>query len=80
MRAQYFWNITEEGVEAARQMVFLVEKGHDAVFSSSYPSTREAITSKLEGEAEKQLAKERLDKARGGSSRGEKTGAEGARE
>lgn len=36
MRAQYFRYITDRGVEAARQMDFLVEQGHDAVFSDSY--------------------------------------------
>ena len=44
MRAQYFRDITEQGVEAARQMSFLVEQGHDAVFSQSYRSAREALT------------------------------------
>lgn len=36
MPAQYFTNITEQGIEIARQMSFLVEQGHDAVFSKSY--------------------------------------------
>ena len=48
MRAQYFRDITEQGVEMARQMPFMVEQGHDAVFSESYRSAREALTSKLE--------------------------------
>ena len=65
MRAQYFRDITEQGVEAARQMSFLVEQGHDAVFSQSYRSAREALTSKLENEAAKMLAKARLEKAGG---------------
>ena len=47
MRAQYFREITEQGVEAARQMSFLVEQGHDAVFSESYRSAREELTNKL---------------------------------
>lgn len=65
MRAQYFRDITEQGVEIARQMAFLVEQGHDAVFSESYRSARDALTSKMEVEAAKQLAKARLEKARG---------------
>lgn len=63
MRAQYFHDITEHGIEEARQMAFLVEQGHDAVHSSSYRSAREALTTKLEVEAAKQLAKARLEKA-----------------
>lgn len=70
MRAQYFREITEQGVEAARQMSFLVEQGHDAVFSESYRSARQALTSKLEIEAAKMLAKARLAKATGGKSTG----------
>ena len=41
MRAQYFRDITEHGVVAAGKMSFLVEQGHDAVFSQSYRSARE---------------------------------------
>jgi hypothetical protein len=36
MRAQYFLDIVGHGVEAARQMSFPVEQGHDAVHSSSH--------------------------------------------
>lgn len=63
MRAQYFRDITEQGMETARQMSFLVEQGHDAVFSESYRSAREALASKMEVEAAKQLAKARIDRA-----------------
>ena len=48
MRAQYFRDITDQGVETARQMSFLVEQGHDAVFSESHRSAREALTTKIE--------------------------------
>lgn len=46
-------------------MSFLVKQGHDAVFSKSFRSAREALTSKLETEASKQLAKSELERARG---------------
>ena len=62
MRAQYFRDITENGIEEARQMAFLVEQGSDAVHSGVYKSVREALTGKLESEAAKQLAKARLDR------------------
>lgn len=75
MRAQYFRDITEQGIEEARQMSFLVEQGHDAVFSESHRSARQALTSKLEVEAAKALAKRRLERARGGS---KKDGVDGA--
>lgn len=64
MRAQYFRDITDQGVEIARQMSFLVEQGHDAVFSESYRTARDALNSKIEIEAAKQLAKTRLERAR----------------
>lgn len=72
MRAQYFRDITEQGVEAERQMAFLVEHGHDSVFSESYRTGREALTTKLvvEVEAAKRSAKERLERAREGNSKG----------
>lgn len=66
MRAQYFRDITEHGIEMARQMSFLVEQGHDAVFSESYRSARKALTSKMEIEAAKMLAKARLERISGG--------------
>ena len=70
MRAQYFRDFTEQGVETARQMSFRVEQGYDAVFSESYRAAREALTSKLDIEAAKQLAKARLERARGRSQTG----------
>ena len=70
MGAQYFREITEQRVEAARQMSFLVEQGHDAVFSQSYRSAREALTNKLEDGASKMLAKARLAKATGNKNTG----------
>lgn len=33
MRAQYFRDITEQGMDTARKMFFLIEQGHEAVFS-----------------------------------------------
>ena len=48
MRAQYFHDVCENGVEEARQMAFLVEQGSDAVHSNTYKTAREALTSKLE--------------------------------
>ena len=65
MRAQYFREITEQGVEAARQMSFLVKQRHVAVFSESYRTPREALTTKLETEAAKMLAKAHLERATG---------------
>ena len=65
MRAQYFRDITEQGVETARQMSFLVEQGHDAVFAESHRSAREAITTKIEIEMAKQIAKARVERAAG---------------
>ena len=63
MRAQYFRDLTEQRVEIARQLSFLVEQGHDAVFSESYRSARTALTAKMETEAAKMLAKARRERA-----------------
>lgn len=63
MRAQYFRDITDHGIEGTRQMEFLVEQGHVAVHSESYRTAREALTSKLEIEAAKPLAKSPLERA-----------------
>lgn len=60
MRVQYFRNAMEQGVEAGRQMAFLVEQGHDAVFVKSHRSARETLTTKREVEAARQMAKLRL--------------------
>lgn len=62
MRAQYFRDVVGHGLGEARQMAFLVEQGHDAVHSSSYRTTRENLTGRLETEAAKQLEKLRLEK------------------
>ena len=40
MRGQYFADVVQYGVEAARQMAFLVEQSHDAVHSLSHRSVR----------------------------------------
>lgn len=63
MRAQYFRDLVHQGVDIARQMSILVEQGQDAVFSESHRAAREALTSKMEVEAAKQLAKARLSRA-----------------
>lgn len=65
MRAQYITDIKEQGVVLARQMAFLVEQGHDAVFSESYHSVIEALTVKMEFEAAKGLSNAHLEKTRG---------------
>lgn len=54
-------------------MSFLVEQGHNAVFSESYRSARAALMSKMETEAAKQMAKsgiERSSTVRGGGPSG----------
>ena len=56
-------NLVLDSVLNTRQVAQLVEQGHDAVHSSSFRSAQEALTSKLEFEAAKQLAKSRLEKA-----------------
>lgn len=76
MRAQYFRDITEQGVEMARQMAFLVEQGNDAVFSEAYRTARDTLTTKMEVEAAKQLAKARLEK--GARTTGGQAGAAGS--
>jgi len=77
MRAQYFRDINDQGMEMARQMAFLVEQGHDAVFSESYRSARTTLTSKMEVEAAKQLAKARIERASGTRGSGPSGAAEG---
>lgn len=62
---QYFRDKLEQMLDVSRQMAFLVEKGHDVAFSGSYRSAREALTGKLEVAIAKQLAKTRLERARG---------------
>jgi uncharacterized membrane protein YgcG len=68
MRGQYFVDIFQYGVEAARQMAFLVEQGHDVLHSSSHRSVHESLNQGLESEAEKMLAKTHIGRANGGSS------------
>lgn len=46
MKAQFFRDINENGVEEAKQMAYLVKQGHDAVHSESYWTAREALTLK----------------------------------
>ncbi|PXF42119.1 hypothetical protein BWQ96_08151 [Gracilariopsis chorda] len=75
MRAQYFRDITEHGMEEAKQMAFLVEQGHDAVHSESYRTAREALSTKLEFEAATQLPKNRLEKANKTAQKGKKGGS-----
>jgi hypothetical protein len=65
MRGQYFPDITQYGVEAVRQMAFLVEQSQDAVHSLSHRSVRESLNQRLESEAAKLLAKAHLNRATG---------------
>lgn len=65
MRVQYVSDINDHGMEMARQMSFLVEQGHDAMFSESYRSARTSFTRKMEVEEAKRLAKDRIEKASG---------------
>lgn len=74
IRDQYFHDINDQGMEIARQMAFLVGQGHEAVFSESYRSVRDALTSKMETEAAKQMAKSRIERVfnvRGGGPSGD---------
>lgn len=77
MKAQYFRDITEHGIDEAKKLAFLVEKGSDAVHSKTYRTTREALTGRMEVEAAKHLAKCRLDRARKGGQRANETAALG---
>jgi hypothetical protein len=65
MRGQYFTDIVQYGVEAARQMAFLVEQSHDAVHSASHKTVRESLNQRLESEAAKMLARAHLDRVGG---------------
>lgn len=69
MRAQYFRDITEQGVEAGRQMIFLVEQGRDAVFLGSYRTAQKDLTTKLGVQAAKKLTKASMETERGGNSK-----------
>jgi hypothetical protein len=77
MRAQYFHDIVGYGVDAARQMSFLVERGHDAVHSASHKSVRATLTPRLETEAAKMLAKTYLERASGDQARRSSSNASG---
>jgi hypothetical protein len=70
MRGQYFADIVLYGVEAARQMAFLVEQSHDAVHSLSHRFVGESLNQRLESEAAKMLAKTHLERATGGGGAG----------
>lgn len=60
MRAQYFRDNTDHGIEEAFQMAFLVEQENDSVHSEPYLTARNALKSKLELEAAMNLSKSRL--------------------
>ena len=72
MRAQYFHDIIDVGVEQARQMANLVEGAHDVTHSSSYRSARAALNTRIEVDAAKEIARVRL------GNRNKKDGAKGA--
>jgi hypothetical protein len=78
MRAQYFHDIVQYGVEAARQMSFLVEQSHDAVHSDSHRSVRESLNQRLETEAAKMLAKTHLERVVGSGTSGSRSGSGGS--
>lgn len=71
IRSQYFRDIIYQGVEMARSMAFILEKGHDVAFSESYRFVCEYL-SKMKVEAANNMAKDCLGKAsalRGGRPR-----------
>lgn len=47
-RVQYFYEITEHGIDEAQKMAYLVEQVHDAILSESYRTACEFLTSKIE--------------------------------
>lgn len=47
MRAEYFKDIVEHGVDQARKMYFLVEQNNDAVHSESYRAVIAVLTAKI---------------------------------
>lgn len=65
IREQYFRHINDQGMKMARHIAFLVEKGHEAVFSESYCSVRTTIKFKMEVEAAEQLTKARIERTSG---------------
>lgn len=54
--------------KAAQQVAFLDKQGHNAVFSEPYRTARDASSTKLLAQSVRQLAKARLEKARGPAS------------
>jgi uncharacterized membrane protein YgcG len=78
MRGQYFTNIVQYGVEAARQKPFLVEQGNDAVHSLSHHSVRESLNQRLKSEPAKLTVKAHLDRATGGGGGGGGSGGTGS--
>lgn len=61
IRSQYFGDITENCIEEAHEMAFLVKQGSDVAFPVCYENSRDVITAKLKVEADKQLAKIHLE-------------------
>lgn len=57
MSAKFFRDITENGVEKARQIAYLVEQGHDAVHSESYRTARKALTGRSRSRQQSSLLK-----------------------
>lgn len=51
-------------------MAFLAEQGHNAIFTESYRTSRQALITKLEVEATRQLARARMEKFGGLDSKG----------
>jgi hypothetical protein len=70
IRGQYFDDIVQYGMEAARQTAFLVEQNHNAVHSLSHSTARESLNQRLERDAAKMPAKAYLGRAGGGGGAG----------
>lgn len=79
MRAQYFEDVVRNGVELARQMALIVESQHDAVRSDSYRAAKEALSSRVDAEAARLMARVQLERAGlgGGDSAGSRHGTPG---
>lgn len=60
VRAQYFKDVTENGVKMAQQMSYVVEQGTDAMFSVAHGAVRDTITKKIEIETAKSIEKSHL--------------------
>lgn len=76
MSAQYFPDVTKNGVKKEFQMTYVVYDVHDAINSESFRTAREAFASKIELEAAKQQSKSRISKAGGNKKDGAKGGAD----